>query len=304
MKSIFILSSSLVFILVHSTNAQDNKMLVLLKPTGELKSELPVFKVIPDTETTARQFYALMQKSFIADAIVLHSYAQTYLKNIGKAKSIDPVWLALTQNQGGFARKGFILLDKNQVIEKADAYYLDLHERRLQQDAGKLMSMTQLFPHELGHIIHRLLVPGTNEDQASKASDMHYFSVSTDYITAFSEGFAEHLENVARLNEPDPAIKAGIEEDVKKISAKTACARKALRNDLTLPLRLGLFRAGMLAWYQSYENFKRYRFAIEERHDINARPRPLQHRTCLDLPQCRIGIRYHPTAQYGPAHLK
>jgi hypothetical protein len=127
------------------------------------------------------------------------------------------------------------------------------------------MSVTQLFPHEMAHVIFRLLSPEDSLAYNSRSVDMHYFSIITDYPTAFNEGFAEHMENVARHFEENDSIRSGIEEDLKRIEESSGHAIDGFTRDFTHPFRMGFYKAGMINWYQKYEDYKRSEHAISGR---------------------------------------
>ena len=87
---------------------------------------------------------------------------------------------------------------------------------------------------------------------------MHYFSVRTDYSTAFNEGFAEHIENVSRIYEKNEDIKKGIFADIERVKVQSKFAITGFENDFLYPFRIGYFKMSMPIWYQKYENLKRY----------------------------------------------
>ncbi len=66
--------------------------------------------------------------------------------------------------------------------------------------------MDQIFPHELLHIIARQLA---GEPRESGANQVHAIGVRTDPVTAFQEGFAEHVQ-IMCVDDPDahPATRA------------------------------------------------------------------------------------------------
>jgi hypothetical protein len=59
--------------------------------------------------------------------------------------------------------------------------------------------MDQIFPHELLHVIVRQLA---GEPRASGANQVHAVGVRTDPVTAFQEGFAEHVQ-IMCVDDPD-----------------------------------------------------------------------------------------------------
>ena len=124
------------------------------------------------------------------------------------------------------------------------------------------MSFSQLYPHEMGHVLFRLLCPEDTAENNSRSVDMHFFSLVTDYSTAFNEGFAEHIENISRLFEKNEGIKTGIQDDLEKIAASSQHSIKGFERDFIYPFRMGYYKATMLNWYQKYEDYKRHEQAL------------------------------------------
>jgi hypothetical protein len=110
------------------------------------------------------------------EKIDLYFLAQIYLKNRNEIAEIEPAYIALTKNQGGFAKFGFQLLDGGTHVDKSKAPYVDITADNATARPDKLMSLTQLYPHELGHILYRLLSASESREEESKNVDMHYFS--------------------------------------------------------------------------------------------------------------------------------
>jgi hypothetical protein len=91
---------------------------------------------------------------------------------------------------------------------------------------------------------------------------MHFFSVITDYSTAFNEGFAEHIENVSRTFETNDSIKSGILADAEHIGKSSIPSISGFERDFKYPIRLGYYKAAMLNWYQKFEDYKRYQHVV------------------------------------------
>jgi hypothetical protein len=220
--------------------------------------------LLPDSGKASRTIADLAKRSFIGKAVDLYGLAQRYLYNSGKLAVMDDAYLAITPNEGGFARKGFYLKTSDGAhADKSGTYYVDLTSQYIDAPPDKLMSITQLYPHELGHIMYRLLSATDSAEQQSSSVTVHYFSLLTDHSTAFNEGFAEHIENISRLFEPDSAIRKGIMDD---LAAKSpflqSCAQGFVR-DFTWPARLDYFKSTMLVWFQQFEDYKRYQHAVD-----------------------------------------
>ena len=234
--------------------------LVVIQPTGEEVEGLVEMVELPDTSALYQATLELVDNSFARQIVDLYFYLQLYLKNQGERQTIEPAYLALTQNQGGYARFGFYLKGSG---AKPQSPYVDILENNIYAPQDKLMSFTQLYPHEMGHVFYRLLSSDSSREETSRATDMHYFSVMTDYGTAFNEGFAEHIENAARLFEPNDSLKTGIFADIKKIQSKKQGWVQGFEHDFSWPLRMGYYKATMVLWYQRLEDLKRYEQAMD-----------------------------------------
>lgn len=236
-------------------------MLVVMKPTGKMIQGLPEMVPVADTTKLYSKVNDIVSASFVQQAIELYFLAETYLYHKNKLPTIEPAYLALSNNDGGFAKVGFYLKTKAGQVSKSSVPYIDIVESRIEGSIEKLMSFTQLYPHEMGHLIYDMLNPNKGKYR-SRSLDMHYFSVITDYTTAFHEGFAEHIENVSRLHEKNKAVKRGVFSDIERIKTKSVIAIDGFEKDLTYPIRLGYFKISMPLWYQKYENLKRYDHVI------------------------------------------
>jgi len=242
------------------TFALSQSNLVLIKPTGEEVDSLVEMETINRASPLAEQVYPIVDSSVISEFLILHELLQTYLFNT-RAKAIEPAYLALTQNQGGFAKQGFVLKSGDQHIKKDQSFYVDIIESVGEKDYASLMSITQLYPHELGHIFYRLLSSNDSIEESSKNLNIHFFSMMTDYQIAFNEGFAEHLENIARKYERNSMIVKGIQADTTKIAQQAQKTTKGFTRDFKLPFRIGFYKMSMLAWYQPFEDYKRFVYA-------------------------------------------
>jgi len=153
-----------------------------------------------------------------------------------------------------------VLIENGKKIKKAKTNYVDIKESHIRSDLGKLMSFTQLFPHELGHNFESLFMLHSKENEVSRNVQMHYFSIVTDYNTAFNEGFAEHFENASRYFETNKQIKKGIQSDVEHLSSSLESKKSGFLRDFTFPFRINFYRATTLFWFQPFENLKRYQW--------------------------------------------
>lgn len=242
------------------SNASDTK-LTLLKPTGQEIDNLVEMEVIDDTSQIAVRIKEIVEKTVIGDFLDIYRILQVYLFNT-TGKSIEPAYLALTQNQGGYARKGFVLNEGGLQIRKENSFYVDINVKSAERDYNTLMSITQLYPHELSHIMYRLLSSSDSIEEYSRNVNVHFFSIITDYQIAFNEGFAEHLENIARLFERNQEVIDGINADTTRIVVMSQRAINGFTKDFKNPLRFGFYKMTMLAWYQPFEDYKRFAYAL------------------------------------------
>jgi hypothetical protein len=235
--------------------------LVLLQPTGELFNGLVEMEVIHDTSILAKKTREIVASSVIKDFLQIHKILQVYLFNT-RGKPMEPAYLALTQNQGGYAREGFAIMSHGDHLVKPESFYVDVNENTLDRDFRSLMSITQLYPHELGHVMYRLLSSSDTIEASSKNINVHFFSVTTDYLIAFNEGFAEHMENIARLFEDNQEVVGGITTDSAEVVRKSRRVIRGFRRDFEHPLRFGFYKMSMLGWYQQFEDYKRFAYPL------------------------------------------
>ena len=255
----------ILLILSGTTIAQDSlynsfvpsgmNALVVLHPTGEMINELPVMVELSDTTHLYQRVVEVVDSSFIKDVIDLYFLAAAYLRNNNVLSNIESTYLVLSENDGGFAKIGFYLKQPGGIINKSETPYIDIVKNRFLSNPDRLMSITQLYPHEMGHLLFRLLNPN-NKYNESKSVDMHYFSVITDFTTAFNEGFAEHIENVSRRYEKNETIKKGIFSDIETTKIKSANAIDGFEKDFIYPFRFGFYKMTMPLWYQKFETLR------------------------------------------------
>jgi hypothetical protein len=190
---------------------------------------------------------------------LLITYLQNYLYHTGKIKAVEPPRLAITPRQGCFGVMGFVLEQNGKRVKMPASGYVDLNRGMFSDDYNHLQSITQLFPHEMGHVIQMYLCSGTTDKEPQSISPgIHYFNIITGYNTAFSEGFAEHFENVARKMEPSADVKAGIFRDIEQKQKALPRYINGFNRDFKLPMRIGFYRTIAPLWFQQLENLKRY----------------------------------------------
>ena len=236
--------------------------IVIMEETGEVQDDLPVMSLVQDGETLHDLTHHTIRNSFLDDFLDLFLLCQNYLVREGVLDKVEPAYLALTHNQGGYAKTGFILARGETFLAKPETPYVDITYESATRDVAGLMSITQLFPHEMAHVMYNLLSAEDSLASNNRSVDMHYFSIVTDYPTAFNEGFAEHMENVARHYEKNDTILAGIQEDLDRIRETSPRAISGFTRDFLLPFRMGFYKAGMINWFQKFEDYKRSEHAL------------------------------------------
>lgn len=178
-----------------TTSGAEQPLLVILEETGQTREGFPVLRVHPEQDRIVRT----LSRGFSGRLVRLYREVQDERHKAGGPQP-EPAYLLFSSQQGGFPRLGFCLGSE----DKRQVWYVDLHRR--QNLVGRFGAMDQIFPHELGHIIlHQL----AGEPKPCCANQVHAVGVRTDAVTAFNEGFAEHLQVMA-LDDPDadPATRA------------------------------------------------------------------------------------------------
>lgn len=233
---------------------------VFLWPTGEEKEGQPVFKVMKTSDPQFRKARKLFDRGFTNHVVTLYKLAQQYQLTQGKWPEVDEAYLAFTKNSGGYARTGFWLETPGGVIHKAATGYVDLHENMLESGRDEIAAPPQIFNHEMGHLIMKVLTRTPDDERFSRAQVMHYFTTTTDYVTAFDEGFAEHLQYMTIELERNQKVKDTINNKLRLLKLEIPRTMYGYTRDYNLPLRVGFFAATMPLWYQQIENVRRISF--------------------------------------------
>jgi hypothetical protein len=221
-------------------------LLIVLAPTGESRDGLPVYRRHPDQAT----YVAALSRGFSGRLLRLYRWEQQLLAG-RDGSPVEPAYLLLSNTQGGFPRFGFWLDGER----KAGVGYVDLHQR--QALSGQFGAMDQIFPHELIHVIVRQLAKPPPPD-AGGANQVHAIGVRTDRITAFDEGFAEHVQVLA-VDDPD-ALPATHVLAADAMLASFAADRLS-RYRRALDARWALAppaRLGFVLWFSQTEQILRY----------------------------------------------
>lgn len=168
-----------------------DELLIILRETGSSREGIPVYERRPDSADVD----SVLSCGLSGRLLRLYRLEQQFLHGRGGPPP-EPAYLLLSRNQGGFPRVGFFLGDQ----DKRHVGYVDLHERS--SLSGRFGSMDQIFPHELAHVILRQLI---GEPHVPALTQVHAIGVTTDPVTAFQEGFAEHMQILA-IDDPDAVV--------------------------------------------------------------------------------------------------
>ena len=245
--------------IVHENPLYPKKVprFLILKPTDEKKDNLPVLEIFSEEAENKKTVEHLFENSFIKESVKLYFLVQNYLINQGILKNHEPAYLLLSSEQGGFPNFGFCLKkgDGN-YLDKRKTPYIELVKNNNRKE-NFLGSMTQIYPHEMGHIIYQML-SGITQIDYPRSLDVHYSTLTTDYRTSFHEGFAIHFENASRIYESNSDLKEAIAQDILRKKKMLASYVSGYIRDFKLPLRLDYYRSSMLVWYQNFDMLKRY----------------------------------------------
>ena len=226
--------------------AGNSPLLIVMTPTGGSRDGLPVYRPHPN----GRAYVTLLSQGFAGTLLRLYRLEQQFLA-LRDGTIVEPAYLLVSRNEGGFPRYGFWLDD----TPKRGAGYVDLHERL--DGSGRFGALDQIFPHELMHVIvHQLAEP--KPAGASGANQVHAIGVRTDRVTAFDEGFAEHAQVVA-IDDPDARpLTAALRTN----AAPAANAADRLRRyQRALDARWALAppaRLAFITWFSQTEQALRY----------------------------------------------
>jgi hypothetical protein len=246
-------------LLTFAASAQSDSnappLLVVLSDTGTKRDGLAVLTHSPDES----RYLAALQRGFSGRLLRLYRAAQSVrFKRDGVP--IEPAYLALTRNEGGFPRYGFVLND----VVKSNVANIDLHFKS--DLSGRFGAMDQIFPHELMHVIMRQLA---GEAPAGGANQVHAIAVRTDPQTAFDEGLAE-VAQVLAVDDPnalpETRVLASDSALLQRAEARLADYRRALTARWAPVPRA---RMTFVLWFSATEQVLRYhavkanRFAFE-----------------------------------------
>jgi len=133
-----------------------------------------------------------------AFALELDAMAQ----RVAGSTQLAPIYLFLSLEEGGFARRGFWLQEPGGRLQWHEDPYVDLIVDARSIEDG---SFEEIFAHELGHALLRRLLGSL---PFGYSRNRHASIAVTDYPTAFDEGFATHFQALARLLTRNPQLRA------------------------------------------------------------------------------------------------
>jgi hypothetical protein len=239
---------------------QNVQELILMKPTGQSYLGVPLLEEVSADNPQRQTLNKLVTNSFIREMIHLNGYIQESLVSRGLSDKKEPMYLLASGRMGGFPMHGFFLKKDGKVYDKREVPYVDL--AKVEENYRELGSITQIYPHEVAHTWF-MQFSGLNPNEMEEySSDIHYFSMTTNYFTAFNEGFAESFENISRLQEKDAYIIRGTASHTRSIERYMENRSEGFDRDYRWPLRMGFYRMTMVAWYQALEDYKRYKWAL------------------------------------------
>jgi DNA uptake protein ComE-like DNA-binding protein len=167
----------------------------------------PVFRRPPESSLVS-QVHEVLHSGPAQQVLMLERVARTLRVPEANAAarepqpaSLPPMYLLLSNEEGGFARYGFWLERENGRKDLVMAGYVDLVVDQRSVDSG---DFEEIFCHELGHLILRSLLGDLSH---GPSRNMHQSMTVTDYPTAFDEGYAEHFQPLARDETTNPALR-------------------------------------------------------------------------------------------------
>jgi DNA uptake protein and related DNA-binding proteins len=225
---------------------KDLPNIVVLKGTDETKEGKPVYELMEDDKA----FVQIANNSFIKKSLELYSEAQKY-----SAMEDKNIYFAFKENSGCYGNIGFYLKKDGKLYDKTKSAYIELSTGQLKR-FGALDSITQILPHEMGHVLQRI-VASNDENVNQNSVDMHYSNIITEYSTAFSEGFGEHFQVISRMYEENTGIKNAIYRDIDRTNNSIKSMIDGGKRDFVFPLRLDYYREISPLWQSKFESLKR-----------------------------------------------
>jgi len=178
----------LLMVTACSAVAADLPNVVFLEPVGkvgtaaaEIRENMPLYRPVAD----ASKYEPWLHNESAERALRLYAQAA---RIVAPGASLPDYYVALVPG-GNHAAVGFRLQTADGVKEYPRAAYILL-------DAEPERFATTMF-HETGHVVTDMLAGGRRLDGAEMASIPHSTAALSDRTSAFSEGYAIHLETLA-----------------------------------------------------------------------------------------------------------
>lgn len=192
---------------VQQTNASEAiEVCELVVPVSDSKGVIsepdtdgktyPLFRKASDSILN-RRIGQVLSSGLAQKMLRLNHYAQNLIQSEtagsrATVKFITPMYLLLSEEEGGYARFGFWLEQPSGQHKPIKSGYVNLVVDDQSVNTGHF---EEIFCHELGHVILRELIGDLSCGPNRK---MHLSMTLTDYPTAFDEGYAEHFQPLAR----------------------------------------------------------------------------------------------------------
>lgn len=202
MKLFLQVALSLVFITWAMASSGDDALL-LVEPATDASGRpqmqaapdgrmLPVVVPASETEFTAA-LRAALSVGFGAEVLRLQ-------QNINERYQLDnPVWLMLSLEDGGYARHGFYLKERGELILH-DVWYVDMLVDRDSLASGQF---EEIWSHETAHVLLAMVMPHLPRI----ANTMHQSMALTDDVVAFDEGLAIAMQPLARQRTANDSLR-------------------------------------------------------------------------------------------------
>lgn len=228
-----------------SAFAEPNELIVVLTDTGRTcQSGLPVLTPHPE----AARYLPALTTGVSGRLLRAYRLQQRWLA-AREGRAVEPAYLLLSSNQGGFPRTGFCLDE----VAKPEAGFVDLQAS--QRISGAFGAIDQIFPHEQLHIILRQLA---GEPPVGGANQVHAIGVRTDPQVAFNEGLAEHIQVLAIDDAEALPETAALRNDIER-RARADRQLEAYRQTLAARWApAARYRLGFVLWFGSAEQVLRY----------------------------------------------
>lgn len=229
--------------------------ILLLKACDETKNDYPVYEEMEYSEN----FNNIYNNSFLKESFNLFEEAKKYSDLDDKN-----IYIAFRKNSGCYGRIGFYLKKDNQLYDKTKSPYIELSTNDLDNNYKRLDSITQILPHEMGHVIYEIIAGVKDTDLKQMSMDMHYSDIVTEHSTAFNEGFGEHFQVISRIYEKNEDIKNSIYNELKLQKIKTDKIKDKAERDFKWNMRLDYYREISPLWQSRYESVKRNELSTTE----------------------------------------